>query len=579
MLGRVLGLPVIVGICAAGSANAQSSAPDLDKVDRLQHQVEQLQEQLRDQIKQVKKDLSEAKKKAAEANAAPSPFDGAYAADIPNGVAKTSTAPPHAIVLMSPTNAPSICTPDQLNCIGLTGTLHLDVGGYNYRPATGLGIASTGVPVAPSTVPQQLDDGINVRRARIGVLGKFMGDWNYNLTYDFGNSSDGFGGLAPGSLPGGGTSGIEQAYLSYTGLTKYTGLSGLAIEGGYMVVPYTLDQSTSSNDTMFMERASSQVIAANIAAGDFRSAGGFRGYNDWVWAGGYFTGPTSGAIHTDTTSVTTLATVPAGCSGTIPAGLKCSAATPVNVITAGASEQYGTTARVAFQALQGQNYSLHLGADFEELISPPVGPASTAVAGKRTLTLSDRPELRVDPTVLLNTGAIANVSNAEVYSLEAAAGWGSLFFQGEYFWYRINREVPSNATPSPPSSALGFNGGYAEASWTITGEHRTYNPATGAYGRIVPNNPVNPSGTGWGAWELAGRYSVMNLNDELGNIAGIAGGQQTIYTAGLNWYVNNNIMFKLNYLHGIFEKQFSALSNANVGANFDAIAGRMQIAF
>jgi phosphate-selective porin OprO/OprP len=36
----------------------------------------------------------------------------------------------------------------------------------------------------------------------------------------------------------------------------------------------------------------------------------------------------------------------------------------------------------------------------------------------------------------------------------------------------------------------------------------------------------------------------------LGNIAGIAGGQQTIYTAGLNWYVNNNIMFKLNYLHG-----------------------------
>ena len=38
-------------------------------------------------------------------------------------------------------------------------------------------------------------------------------------------------------------------------------------------------------------------------------------------------------------------------------------------------------------------------------------------AGKRTLTLSDRPELRIDPAVLLNTGAIANVSNAEVYSL------------------------------------------------------------------------------------------------------------------------------------------------------------------
>ena len=258
---------------------------------------------------------------------------------------------------------------------------------------------------------------------------------------------------------------------------------------------------------------------------------------------------------------------------------KCSAATPVNVTTAGASEQYGSTARLTFQALQGQNYSLHLGADVEVLLSPPVGPATTAVAGKRTLTLSDCPELRIDPAVLLNTGAIANVSNAEVYSVEAAAGWGPLFFQGEYFWYRINREVPGNVAPAPPSSALSFRGGYAEASWTITGENRAYIPTTGAYSAIKPQNPVNAGGTGWGAWELAGRYSVMNLNDELGSLAGIAGGQQTVYTAGLNWYVNNNITFKLNYLHGIFEKQASTLSTVNVGANFDAIAGRMQIAF
>jgi phosphate-selective porin OprO and OprP len=562
MLKRHWGMLATAAVFATGQAGAQT-AGDTQQINRLEGQVQALQ-----------REVGDLKSKAliAEKNT--------YAAAPPPGAAaKAPVAPPSAIVTMSPAYRPSICTPDQLNCISLTGRLHLDVGGYNYRPATGLGIASTGVPVAPSTVPQQLDDGINVRRARIGVLGKFMGDWNYALIYDFGNSSDGFGGLAPGSLPGGGTSGIENAFLSYTGLTKYTGLSGLAIEGGYTDVPYTLDESTSSNDIMFMERASSQVIATSLAAGDFRSAGGIRGYNDWFWAAGYFTGPTSGAIHTDTTSVTALATVPAGCSGTIPAGLKCSAATTVNVTTAGASEQYGTTARVAFQPLQGPNYSLHLGADFEELISPPVGPASTAVAGKRVLTLSDRPELRVDPTVLLNTGAIANVSNAEVYSLEAAAGWGSLFFQGEYFWYRVNREVPSNAAPTPPSSALGFNGGYAEASWTITGEHRTYIPSTGAYSAIIPNNPVNPGGTGWGAWEIAGRYSVMNLNDELGNAAGIAGGQQTIYTAGLNWYVNSNIMFKLNYLHGTFDKQASAILNTNVGANFDAIAGRLQVQF
>jgi phosphate-selective porin OprO/OprP len=172
----------------------------------------------------------------------------------------------------------------------------------------------------------------------------------------------------------------------------------------------------------------------------------------------------------------------------------CNTIPAVNVTTAGASEQYGSTARLAFQVLQGQNYSLHLGGDVEVLLSPPVGPATTAVAGKRTLTLSDRPELRIDPAVLLNTGAIANVSHAEVYSVEAAAGWGPLFFQGEYFWFRVDREVPGNVAPAPPSSALSFNGGYAEASWTITGESRAYIPATGAYSAIKPNNPVNIDG-------------------------------------------------------------------------------------
>jgi hypothetical protein len=77
MLKRHWWLLVTTAIFTAGAANAQSPAPDLDKVDRMQRQMEQLQEQM----KQVKKDLVEAKKKAAEANAATSAFDGAYAAD------------------------------------------------------------------------------------------------------------------------------------------------------------------------------------------------------------------------------------------------------------------------------------------------------------------------------------------------------------------------------------------------------------------------------------------------------------------------------------------------------------------
>jgi phosphate-selective porin OprO/OprP len=80
-------------------------------------------------------------------------------------------------------------------------------------------------------------------------------------------------------LPGGITSAVENAYLSYTGI------KGIAIEGGYMDSLYTLDNATSSNDIMFLERASPGVIANNIAADDFRSMFGARAYGDWYWAG------------------------------------------------------------------------------------------------------------------------------------------------------------------------------------------------------------------------------------------------------------------------------------------------------
>src|SRR5271163_2617566 len=173
MLKRHWWLLATTAIFAAGAANAQSPAPDLDKVDRMQRQIEQLQEQMK------QKDLVEAKKKAAEPNDVPSPFDGAYAADPARSrPASAPVASPTAIVTMPPAtpgnwgNRPTICSADQLNCISLTSRLHLDVGGYNYRPATGSGLASNGVPNPLSTVPQALDDGYNVRRARIGVIGK-----------------------------------------------------------------------------------------------------------------------------------------------------------------------------------------------------------------------------------------------------------------------------------------------------------------------------------------------------------------------------------------------------------------------
>ncbi len=435
-----------------------------------------------------------------------------------------------AVVTM-PNNRPTICTADGQNCVSISGRLHYDVGGYDYHPNTA------------STSPQRLDSGQNVRRARIGIQGKFLEDWNFALVYDFGGSSDGFGGSAPGSLPGGGTSGVENAYISYTGLKPFGGK--MAIEGGIMDVPWTLDEATSSNDITFMERASAGIVATNIASGDFRSAAGTRWFNDRFWAGGYVTGPTTGQIHS------------------------ASSITP-----AGSTEQLGAVARVAGQLLSGPGYSLHLGADAEWLITPP----RNLVTNAQTLTLSDRPELRIDPTVLATTGAIANVSSAQVYGVEAAGNYGPLYFQGEYYWFNVERDA---STGLPPINATNgkFQGGYAQASYVLTGESRAYNPAQAAYSGVKPRDPFSLTGGGWGAWEIAGRVSTIDLNDQLGSAFGIAGGRQTVYTAGLNWYVNNNIRFMLNYLHGDVAKQLSPTSTVDAGSTFDAVAMRTQFAF
>jgi len=509
---------VIPSVARAQSAGA--SDPEIAALKQqlllMQQKLEKLEKQTATNATAVAKATPKPEPKTAPAKAA-YPLKALVASDV---------------IVKMPNNRPTICTADEQNCISMTSRLHFDAGGYDYRPNT------------PATNPKHLDDGVNARRARIGVVGKFMGDWNYALIYDFGGSSDGFagtgsaGGTEVGFLPGGRLSGIENAYLSYTGLKPFGGQ--LAIEGGYMNLPYTLEQAMSSNNILFMERASAQVIATSIAAGDNRSTVGARWYNDRFWAGAYATGPTSGAIHSG--------------SSTNPNGT---------------TEQFGAVARAAGQVISGPDYSFHIGADAEFLIAP----AHNQITGAQTLTLRDRPELRLDPTDIISTGALSGVSGAQVYSVELAGTYGPLFFQGEYFWYNIDR----GALPGLPS--LKFDGGYLQASWVLTGETHNYNSATGAYNGIVPANPVSLSSGGWGGWEIAGRISMIDLNDQLATANGVAGGRQTIYTAGLNWYVNRNVRFMFNYLHGDIAKPASATNSSDVGAKFDAFAMRTQVAF
>jgi phosphate-selective porin OprO/OprP len=433
------------------------------KLDALQRQVEQLRGQVKTQEQR----------------------SAAVAADVVAAKGPAKKAPPGPLAVMTSGNRPGICTYDKFNCVYITSRLHFDVGAYNFRPSSLL------------TTPQNPHNGVNARRARIGLIGTFMRDWQYTIVGEFGGTQDG-------------AAQLNNAILAYTGF------KGIVIEGGYMDVPYTLDEQLGSNNILFMERATPQVLAVDLAAGDNRSAIGFRAFDKHWWFGSYLTGPVVGFDHT--------------------------ARVPV-----------GVTARAVFVPVRNERMTWLVEADYQRLLTPQ--GANGAVPAD-SVRLRDRIEIRIDPGVrLLDTGNLINVENADVLSGGSALSFGPFYAQGEYFKYRIQRSVGGD---------VDFQGGYIQAAWVITGESRRYSESAGAFGGINPKNPILLGTPGWGAWELAVRYSHADLND-LDAATPVRGGVQDNFTLGLNW------------VHGEVER-FNA-ANVNLGARYDAFASRFQIAF
>ena len=182
----------------------------------------------------------------------------------------------------------------------------------------------------------------------------------------------------------------------------------MAIEGGIMDIAYTLDEATSSNDILFMERASSGVIARNIAAGDFRSAFGARWYTDVFWAGGYVTGPTTGAIHS---------------------------ASSVN--PPGTTEQVGAVARVAGQIVSGNG--LFAASRRRRRMADPAAAQS---GGGRTNADAERPSRIAHRSDHADLDRRARQRFRRAGLQRRGAGrMGPLFFQGEYFWFNVDRNA------------------------------------------------------------------------------------------------------------------------------------------
>lgn len=183
-------------------------------------------------------------------------------------------------------------------------------------------------------------------------------------------------------------------------------------------------------------------------------------------------------------------------------------------------EGYGAGARVTWAPWNEKTKVIHLG-----LAGAWEDPNDNNVRFR------SRPESHKTNTRLVDTSSIPEPDNFTRYGVEAATVLGPFSLQGEYMGV---------AAQSDQVSDPDFTGWYAYGSWFITGESRKYKK--GAFGRVSPKGVVGKGGIG--AWELAVRYSSIDLDD-----ADTRGGEEDNITVGVNWYATKYVRFMANYVH------------------------------
>jgi phosphate-selective porin len=263
--------------------------------------------------------------------------------------------------------------------------------------------------------------------------------------------------------------------------------------------------------------------------------------------------------------------------------------------------QYGAQARLTALPIYDCDgrHLLHLG-----LSGGWRNGQSSTTSPLRQFQLRARPELRDDdpaastgdPQVLpgansnrmVDTGVMIGGSGCDQWIMGSEILYirGPFSFQAEYGLNRVEDIVGFgiNATGQKPSVLLAapqdyvFHGGYAQVTYTLTGENRAYDRKTGALDRYYfgKKGPYTPfwltqgedgcTTTGIGAIELAARYTYVDLNDGLG-VNRVNGGIMKGFDLGVNWYLNNNLNWIFEWVYDDRSSLPTPLKGAPTAAN------------
>ena len=150
---------------------------------------------------------------------------------------------------------------------------------------------------------------------------------------------------------------------------------------------------------------------------------------------------------------------------------------------------------------------------------------------KQDLSVRRQPEFNKAPRYV-DTGPFSP-DDQMTYSLEA-------------YWrngpYMLGFEYLGTDVDAPQSGDPFLSGYYLTGTWALTGEMRGYRKRSGTFNPLPVARPVSQGG--WGAVELAFRYSNTDLTDGT-----LDGGEMDILSLGVNWWFTRSAHLSVNYRH------------------------------
>lgn len=143
----------------------------------------------------------------------------------------------------------------------------------------------------------------------------------------------------------------------------------------------------------------------------------------------------------------------------------------------------------------------------------------------------------------LDTGRIRGADWYEILAVESILNLGPTQIVGEYQHNFMQRENGFRDVQ--------FHGGYVYVSYFLTGEHIPYDRVTGTIDRVKPFtnfflvDRCSEETPGWGAWNIAARYSYLDVSD-----ADVTGGVGESGTLAINWFWNAYAKVQFNLIYG-----------------------------